>query len=409
MMPEAVSQRLEAARRVIARCHELATCSARGDGIERSYLTPEHAAANELVARWIEQAGLHAHIDSVGNIIGESRIERGKTLMLGSHLDTIPNAGAYDGTLGVVLAIEAAATRDWKHCPYALEVIGFGEEEGSRFGTTMMTSHARVGRWDPDWWQLTDADGVSLANAFTDFGLQPEAVSTAHPEKDLLGYLEVHIEQGPVLEALDLPIGIVTDIVGARRFSVTVTGRAGHAGTVPMRMRNDALVVASQCVLLVEDLANELDVVATVGVLDCAPGAVNVIPGSVTFSLDVRAGDPSRIDAFIVRFLERGRAYLRNGMTLEHHQTHDAEPATCAPRLRRAIGTAIDDLGIPAHEMISGAGHDAMVLARLCDVGMLFVRCEGGVSHHPDEAVTIEDVAWALTALESTLERLETT
>ena len=409
MMPEAVSQRLEAARRVVGRCHELAQCTARDDGIERSYLTAEHAAANELVARWIDQAGLRPRVDSVGNVVGESTIERPKTLMIGSHLDTIPNAGAYDGTLGVVLAIEAAAGIDWTTCPYALELIGFGEEEGSRFGTTMMTSHARAGCWKPDWWQLTDADGVSLAEAFADFGLDPDEVSMAHPDKDLLGYLEVHIEQGPVLEALDLPIGVVTDIVGARRYRITVTGRAGHAGTVPMQMRNDALVVASHCVLLAENLANELDIVATVGALACAPGAVNVIPGSVTFSLDVRADDSARIDTFMGHFLERGRAYLRDGMSLAHHLTHDANPTTCAPWLRRTIGASVEDLGIDAHDMISGAGHDAMVLARICDVGMLFVRCKDGVSHHPDEAVAIEDVAWALAGLESTLARLETT
>lgn len=406
MTPDAVSQRMDAARRIIDRCHELADRSASDDGIDRRYLTPEHTAANDLVAGWIEQAGLRVRVDGAGNVIGESLVERSKTLLIGSHLDTIPNAGAYDGTLGVVLAIEAATVIDWSNCPFALEIIGFAEEEGSRFGTTMMTSHARAGSWNADWWQLTDVDGVTLDDAFRRFGLDPAALPTACADKDLLGYLEVHIEQGPVLEALELPVGVVTDIVGARRFRCTVTGLAGHAGTVPMGMRNDALVAASKCVLLVEDLANEMDLVATVGALDCTPGAANVIPGAVTFSLDVRAGDVARIDAFMERFLGRARGYLREGMALDHVVTHEADPARCAEPLRSAITAAIEDLGVTAHDMVSGAGHDAMVMAQICDVGMMFVRCAGGVSHHPDEAVTCEDVAWALTALESTLDRL---
>ncbi len=408
MMPAPVKQRLAAAERIMARCDHLAACSEAAEHIQRSYLTAAHTAANELVAEWMSDAGLSVHRDAAGSIIGESPLARAATLALGSHLDTVPNAGAYDGPLGVLLAIEAAAVRDWHALPFALEVIGFGEEEGVRFGTTMLTSRARAGVWDATWWSLTDAAGTSLAEAFRQFGLDPDRIAEACPAKALLGYLEVHIEQGPVLEQLGLPLGIVTAIVGARRFNFTITGKAGHAGTVPMDMRQDALLAASRCVLLVNELARELNLVATVGAMRARPGAVNVIAGEAGFSLDVRAPDSKLLDTFLQRFLDRAQPCLMPGMTLTHELTHDAPAAGCAPGLQAALGTAVTSLGLPRHDMVSGAGHDAMVMAELCDVGMLFVRCAGGVSHHPDEAVTTEDVAWALTALESTIDNLAT-
>ena len=307
----------------------------------------------------------------------------------------------------MLLSIQAAQLLELPALPFNLEVIGFGEEEGVRFGTTLMTSKARAGRWDAQWWQTKDTDGISLTRAFEEFGLRPDAIAQACPPKDLVAYLEVHIEQGPVLEELNLPVGVVTGIAAAKRFRLQISGQAGHAGTVPMLMRKDALVGAARCILHAEAMARNLGIVATVGQLTPSPGAINVIPGSAELSLDVRSLDIELVNQFVREFQHTLATELgAMGLDFQIEQIHDAPAALCAEPLQQAFATQITNLGLEPHHLSSGAGHDAMVMADLCDIGMLFVRCAGGISHHPSESVTVNDVAWALTVRVNTIQQL---
>jgi len=357
----------DAARRVLDRADELAAFTEEPGRITRPLGTPALAGATARVADWMDEAGLETASDAIGNLVG--RRGEGDRLLLGSHLDSVANAGRYDGILGVLVALEvAAATR------IPLEVVAFADEEGLRYGSTFLGSRAFVG-------QLTAAEaamvGVSL-------GAPLFAGAKA--------YFEVHIEQGPVLEALDLPLGVVTAIAGQSRYRVTVTGRAGHAGTTPMDLRNDALAAAAELVLAVEGIAcEEPGLVATVGTITVPDGAVNVIPGRVELSVDIRHADDAIRARGIEALRREGRPEVDIAWELIH--AHDATP--CSPALTRRLAEAV---GPGAHALPSGAGHDAVTLAAFTDVAMLFVRCAGGVSHHPDEAVTEADVAAAIEA-----------
>lgn len=403
---------------ILDRCDQLATHTAAAGGlIERVYLSPEHAAVNRLAAGWMAEAGLTTWQDAAGNQCG--RLEGSSpglpALLLGSHLDTVPSAGRYDGILGVLLAI-AVADRihgAGRPLPFALEVVAFGDEEGTRFGTTLLGSRALAGTWQPQWWQLRDAHGVSLHEAFLAFGLDPDRVAeAARRPQDLLGYLEAHIEQGPVLDDTDEPLGVVTSIAGARRFQLTIEGAAGHSGT-PWRLRRDALAGASEAILAIEDIARTANLIATVGRLRVFPDAVNVIPGRSEFSLDLRGEFDSERDAAWDR-IEQAVADIcsRRNLTAQTVQTHAAPSAHCSGRLRAAVGDGIRSARPAAAQadataqseapsLFSMAGHDAMAVAAVTDIGMLFVRCAKGVSHHPDESVTEADVAVALDAFEA--------
>lgn len=408
-LPKAVQEELAAARRVMSRADQLARISAASNRTDRRYLSAEHKQANALVGEWMSEAGFKTSQDAVGNIVGEAlgasaNAATSRRIVLGSHLDTVPDAGRYDGMLGVLAAIEM---NDVVASDYTLEIIGFGDEEGSRFGTTLMTSLARAGAWDEAWWLLQDENNRTLEQAFLDFGLSKTSVQTAARDADV--YIELHIEQGPVLEAMDLPVGIVTGIAGAKRCTVTVKGLAGHAGTVPMAMRQDALLGAASCVTMTRDLALEHGLTATVGALTPKPGAVNVIAGQVEFSLDIRSLQSAEIDAYLDVWQQSARSLCAAlDLTIDLEVYHDAAPALCSPDVQAAMARALDALQLPPHRMPSGAGHDAMAMQRICPVGMLFLRCEGGLSHHPDEAVTVEDVAWGLAALRGTLKQLTT-
>ena len=395
------------ARTVLERCDELAAISALPDGyIERTYLTVEHKAANELTATWMTEAGMDSTWqDAAGNVCGRLEGERPglPALLLGSHLDTVPQAGRYDGILGVMIAIEVAARirASGTVLPFALEVVGFGDEEGTRFGATLLGSRALAGTWDPAWWSLVDADGVSLRQAYAAFGLDPDAVGrAARRAEDVVGYLEAHIEQGPVLEARGRALGLVTSIAGARRMLITVTGRAAHAGT-PYALRRDALAGASEAVLAIESLAPDLGLIATVGRIGARPGAVNVVAGSATFSLDVRAASDEARDAGLGALLdEAGRICARRELSLSVEHTHAAETVHCDPAMLAVLARGVATTGDPAAlELFSPPGHDAMAVASLTAVGMLFLRCAGGVSHHPEESVLEADVALAIDAM----------
>ncbi|NHU86047.1 allantoate amidohydrolase [Kocuria sp. JC486] len=396
------------AHQVMDRCAELATISVLSDGIERTYLTPEHAKHNALAAEWMQAAGLTVRVDPAGTLIG--RLEGARpglpALVVASHLDTVPDAGRYDGILGVVSGIAVAQRLRSRagELPFALEVCAYGDEEGVRFGATLLGSRAMAGTWDPEWLQLEDRHGIRLEQAFRDFGLDPTEVPTAaKPAQDLVGYLELHIEQGPLLEAADRRLGVVTAIAGARRFAMQIHGDARHAGGTPYDRRRDALVGAAMAVQTVERIGRESGVIATVGRLQAHPGAVNVVPGLVDFSLDLRAADDlARDRAWGEILAEIETTCGRRGLELTVEEIHSAPTVTCAPWLMDAVTEGIRSTGDQSPmEIWSRAGHDAMAMAAVTDVGMIFVRCEDGISHHPGEAVLQDDVAAGLDALEA--------
>lgn len=403
---------MTAAEAVLARCAELDAISASPKWLERTHLTPEHRRANALAGRWMEQAGLRVWQDPAGNICGrrEGREPGLPALLLGSHLDTVPDAGSFDGMLGVLMAIAVAerigrtvAAGVLDELPFALEVIGFSDEEGARFGKALLGSQAVAGTWDEEWWDLRDRDGITLHQAFRDFGLDPRRVGDAarRPE-DLVGYLEAHIEQGPYLETADASLGYVTTIAGARRFRLSLTGEARHAGGTPYERRRDALVGASEVIIAVERIAKVTGTIATVGRIQVRPGAVNVIPGRADFSLDLRAAtDADRDRAWSEIEAETLRICATRGLRLDVVQTHVAPAAPCSERLQRAVVAGIEATGqTDPMGLWSRAGHDAMAIAAVTEIGMLFVRCHDGISHHPDESVREIDVARGLDAFE---------
>jgi allantoate deiminase len=391
---------------ILDRCDELAALSSQPDFLERVHLSPEHAAANALVAGWMEEAGLHTWQDAAGNQCG--RIEGAEpglpALLLGSHIDTVPDAGRFDGMLGVLLAIQVASRIEPGSLPFALEVVAFSDEEGTRFGTALLGSRALAGTWDDEWWNLTDKDGISLFEAFQDFGLDPARLPGAfrRPET-LVGYLEAHIEQGPHLEDADRRLAVVTSIAGARRFSLTMHGKAGHAGGTPYDRRRDALVGASELVIEIERLSKQGGVVGTVGKLEAFPGGVNVIPGRVDFSLDLRAEFDEDRDAVLTLIHDAAQAIAsRRGLEFEQHEIYRADAVVCDLDLRAAIEAGIRSTGDETPLAFwSRAGHDGMAVVAATPIAMLFLRCAGGVSHHPDENVTKADVAAALEAFEA--------
>jgi allantoate deiminase len=385
-------------RRIWDRCQALACCSERTDALTRVYLSSEQRAASELALGWMREAGMSARLDAIGNVVGryEGSTSGAPCLMLGSHLDTVRNAGKYDGMLGVVAAIDCvhALNARGTRLPFAVEVVGFADEEGARFGATLLGSRAVAGTFDPGALECRDADGVTLREALTAFGLDPARIAAAARRRaDVLAYAELHIEQGPVLEAENLPVGVVTAINGASRFQIEIEGLAGHAGTVPMALRRDALAAAAECVLAVESrCAREADLVGTVGRIEAAPGATNVIPGHARFTIDLRAPrDEQRRQAADDIGAAIAAIAARRHVGVDIRRTHDGGTAACAPWLQDQLGRAIAAEGLPVRRLPSGAGHDGMAIVDLADIGMLFVRCEGGVSHNPLEAITIAD------------------
>ena len=393
---------------------ELAGCSEDPVELTRRYLTPEHAQAAELVMRRMREAGMSARLDAVGNVVGRypGRRPGARRLILGSHLDTVRNAGKYDGALGVMLPIACLKSLHERggRLDYPVDVIAFGDEEGLRFQATLIGSRAVAGSFDPGLLAMVDEDGVRLHEALRAFGLDPEAVGeAAFPRNEVAAYVEVHIEQGPVLEAEDLPVGVVTSVAGATRLRVEVIGRAGHAGTVPMNLRRDALAAASEAVVAVERICLETPgAVGTVGVLRTMPGAVNVIPGVVEFTIDVRGESDAARHSALGRIGEELAAIgRRRGVLFDLVTTHETGACECSPRLVESLGGAIAAEGFEVRELPSGAGHDAMAMAHLTSVGMLFVRCKDGISHHPAESMTEEDAGAAARVLLRFLEAFD--
>ena len=393
------------AARLLNRCDFLAKISALPEGIYRNYLSKEHKQCNQKVHEWMTSAGMHTWQDAVGNCWGRyvSDVKDAPILILGSHLDTVKNAGAYDGILGVLSAIELIekfAAHNVK-LPFTIDVVGFADEEGARFGATLLGSRAAAGTWKNEWLELTDAQGVSMHQAFQTFGLDPSKIHSAQRNSEnLLGYFELHIEQGPILEEKNVPVGVVNAIAGARRFNLILQGVAGHAGTVPMDMRRDPLVVAAKAIGAINKIAIEHGVLATVGKIEAGPGAVNVIPGKCQFSLDIRSGDDSLLERAIDGIFEEiNKLCFQEEIKFLSEEIHSASAVACAGEIQALCANAIQEIGIEPISLLSGAGHDAMAFAGVTNLGMMFVRCRGGISHHPDESVELEDVNSALNAM----------
>ncbi|HDS9457933.1 TPA: allantoate amidohydrolase [Enterobacter asburiae] len=395
-----------AAERVMARADALAAISETPDALTRVYLSTQHLQANQLVGEWMRQAGMTVWQDSVGNICGryEGAQEGAQAVLLGSHLDTVRNAGRYDGMLGVLAAIEVVDSlhQQGRHLAQAIEIVGFGDEEGTRFGITLLGSRGITGTWPQGWLETCDASGISVAQAMVQAGLDPARVAlAARHQDDFSACLELHIEQGPCLEQEGLALGVVEAINGARRLSCRFTGEAGHAGTVPMNHRKDALAAAAEWMGLIENTTQQRggNLVATVGELRCLPGAVNVIPGEVALSLDIRGPQDALLDALLAELLAQAQTIAaRRGLSFGAEEYYRIAATPCDARLRQLLGDAIASVQGRALSLPSGAGHDTIALAERWPVGMLFVRCKGGVSHHPAESVMAEDVALAIEA-----------
>ncbi|MEA9588357.1 allantoate amidohydrolase [Xanthomonas sp. WHRI 10064A] len=402
--------------RAVARCDALgvAPYSDTPEGLFRAWLSPAHRAAIAQVSTWMRQAGMQVRLDAAANLIGryDGTQADAPALLIGSHLDSVRDAGRYDGPLGILLGIEcvAALHAQARRLPFAIEVIAFGDEEGSRFPSSMFCSRAVAGTLDPTTLAVTDGAGIDVASALADWDLDIAHIQhAARTPGSVLAYLETHIEQGPVLEADGLPVGIVTAIAAQRRFALRFDGCAGHAGTTTMALRRDALSAAAEALLAIERIARDgsNDLVATVGKLQLAPGAVNVVPGRVECTLDVRAGDDATRDA-AVRAIEQALARIgaARGIAIAITPLQTLAASPCAPTLMTRLDHAVAAQGIAPRRLVSGAGHDAMTMAALCPTAMLFVRCAGGISHHPDEHVDPADAEVALAVMRHFIEHL---
>lgn len=386
--------------RILERCDALARHSELPEGLTRVFLSPEARAASDQVLGWMREAGMQAELDAIGNAAGRYEGSRPglPCLMLGSHLDTVRDAGRYDGMLGVVTAIECVDVLKKRNqrLPFAIEVIGFGDEEGVRFGTTLLGSRAVAGMLDVEVLKAKDPQGSTMAEALRAFRLDPARIpEVARRRDEVLAYAELHIEQGPVLEAEGLPVGVVTAINGFSRLRATLRGAAGHAGTVPMGLRRDALAGAAECVLAVENVVKgQAELVGTVGRIEAKPGAVNVIPGEAVFTIDVRAPRDELRNRAVSEIRAQVESISRKrNLESEIELLQEFGSTTCAPRLTEQMERAVARQGFPVRRLPSGAGHDGMALAAITDICMLFVRCKGGISHSPLEAITEADAA----------------
>jgi allantoate deiminase len=384
---------------IVRRIDELAAISETPTHLARIFLTAQHRAAADLLLSWMREAGMSAHLDAIGNVCGRYEGERSglPCLMLGSHYDTVRDAGRWDGPLGLISAICCVADlhRRGRRLPFAVEVTGFADEEGVRFSSTLLGSRAVAGSFDGSVLDTRDRAGTSMREALKKFGLDPKHIgAAARARRELLAYVELHIEQGPVLEQNNLPVGVVTAIAGATRLAANLAGMAGHAGTVPMALRRDALVGAAECIVAIEDFCktDQAGLVGTVGYIDAMPGATNVIPGRVSFTIDIRAPSDAHRKLAVADIVRKIEAIARRRqLVLQLDITHENRTVPCAPWLKAQVADAVAAEGFAVFELPSGAGHDGMAMIDIADVGMIFVRCRGGISHHPDEHVEVAD------------------
>ncbi|PYU86782.1 MAG: allantoate amidohydrolase [Acidobacteria bacterium] len=388
------------AEEVTVRCRKLASFSEDAGSTKRTFLSPPMRDCHAEVSSWMKALSMTVSVDAVGNLRGfyPGTSPGAPRILVGSHLDTVPNAGAFDGILGVVLAVGLVESLADRKLPFGIEVIGFSEEEGVRFDVPFIGSRALVGQIDQELLDHKDGDGISVRKAIQDFGLNPNEISRAAFGDDVLAYIEFHIEQGPVLEHLGRPLGVVEAIVGQNRLEFTFSGQANHAGTTPMNLRHDALAAAAEWILAVENLAQRTPgIVSTVGFLEAKPGATNVIAGEARAMLDIRhASDGARTEALDELIRQADSIAARRGVTLRWRTLLAQHAVAMDPFLVAQIGQAIQKAGCEPHRMASGAGHDAMILAEKIPAAMIFLRTPGGISHDPLESVYLEDVAKAL-------------
>jgi allantoate deiminase len=398
---------------LMRRLDELAAITEEPGGITRSYGTAAMRAVNDLVGGWMSEAGMGVQRDVVGNLIGHypATAPDGKVLLLGSHLDSVRDAGRFDGPLGVLAAISCVEKLNAQRIrmPFAIRVFGFCDEEGLRFKSTYLGSRAATGTLTPDDLKRADSRGVTLAQAIRDFGGNPDALADAKMDASrLLGYVEMHIEQGPVLEQKDLPAAVVSAIAGQTRGEVIFRGHAGHAGTTPMNLRHDALCGAAEFILAVEDLAQSRGgLVATVGEMRVLPGASNVIPGETRLTLDVRhPADATRLGA-LNDIREIGQKIGRErDLHFDLRIVHEMAAVTCDQRLSALLNRCVQKHQREPLMLHSGAGHDAAALAAITPVTMLFIRCRNGLSHHPDEYASPGDISVGLRILDDFVQAL---
>lgn len=399
---------------ILARLRALAAFTDVPGEMTRLTLSPAHKAAAAQVAQWFAAAGMAVHLDATGSVVGryEGLGPDAPALLLGSHIDTVRNAGIFDGNLGVVLGLAvvehlAAAGR---RMPFPIEVLAFADEEGVRFPSTLTSSRAVAGRFDPAALEDVDADGITRRSALDAFGVTPDATAACDRTRTARAYVEAHIEQGPVLERLGLPLGVVTAIAGASRGRVEVRGQAGHSGTLPMEMRNDALAAAAEMILAVETRGRqEPGLVATVGTLTIPGAAVNVVPGTVSFSLDVRAPDDRQRLAALADILAGLDAIAtRRGVSVTFERSYEEAAAPCDPALQAALAAAMARTGVPVHHLPSGAGHDGLSFTGALPIAMLFVRSRNG-SHNPREDASAADIGLAARTLCAFVELLART
>jgi allantoate deiminase len=417
--PASIQQKTRETRAAaaIAECQRIAAMSEEPGRTTRRFLTPPVAEVHAHLRKRMEALGMAVTVDAVGNLRGVWRPDSNcsKRLVIGSHIDTVPDAGAFDGVLGVVLALELVEVAQANSLLYEIEVVAFSEEEGVRFGVPFLGSRAVAGRFDPALLSLCDAEGVSLEAAICAFGLEPGGIEEALVTPDAMGFLEIHIEQGPVLEAEGRSLGVVTGIVGQTRCEVAFMGQANHAGTTPMHLRRDALAAAGEWILAVEAAAQqpaagdagEVGFVATVGKILAEPNAGNVIAGTVRATLDLRSERDTLREAAVEDLLDRAKAIAeRRGIGCEIRRLMEQPAVPMDEELTSLLSDAVEAAGFPVRRMPSGAGHDAMVMATRLPAAMLFLRSPCGISHHPAESVLEEDVEAALRAGELFLHRL---
>ncbi len=409
-VPTTRKDRTARAREVLARCDALAKFSEDANSLRRTFLSTPMHNCHAAVAGWLKPLGVFAKIDAVGNIHGvypgiDSASPR---ILIGSHLDTVPNAGKYDGILGVVLAIALLEELDGKRLPLAIEVIGFSEEEGVRFGVPFIGSRALTGRVDEELLGRRDRNGISVREAIHQFGLDEQRISEAALTGNVLAYLEFHIEQGPVLEKSGRQLGVVEALVGQTRLALRFLGRANHSGTTPMDARRDALAAAAEWMVAVESHATRTpELVATVGSIEAKPGAINVIPGEVRLSLDVRHRSDEVRTRAVRELTDLAEAIARKrGLCSQWNSLLEQNAVQLDEFLAGQIEAAIRNSGCEPHRMTSGAGHDAMILAERIPSAMIFLRSPGGISHDPAEGVLLEDVEKAIQAGVRLLEQL---
>lgn len=389
-------------QRIYRRIEELSTIGkTKQGGVTRRALTEENKAGNELLKKWMIEAGLQVRLDQAGNLIGrrEGTEPQAPAVIIGSHTDTVPNGGNFDGTIGVIGGIEVAAILNEQkfQTPYPLEVISFCDEEGTRFQGGLFGSRAMVGRVTTEELRAKDENGITRFEALKDFGLHPELISTASRRREEIKvFLEMHIEQGPYLQSVNQPVGIVTGIAGPSWLTIHISGQSGHAGTVPMSLRHDPMVGAAEIIQVIETIATkeeDAEIVATVGKIKAFPNGKNVIPEYVAFSLDLRDIDLQRRNKALNEVKEAIHSICqKRGLTYDITEHLIQQPVKCAPHIIKTLKSITKTLGIDAPSMISGAGHDAMSMNDITDIGLLFVRCKDGISHNPNEWADVEDI-----------------